>query len=146
VSSESDHLALAERNQGVINFLLTDAAKHPDWIVTVAFYKAVHLVEALFARFNSVCHGGSHVRREEIMKSRADSRYKKIYPHYMALKQASCVARYLAVSSGSSRYFRRFEDYLTAEKVQSEMLGHRLRSIEKSAKGMLTKKKAKKKS
>jgi len=144
VSSESDHLALADRNQGAIAFLLTEADNHPDWIATIAFYKAIHLIEALFHRFSTVKHGGNHSNREQILKAWRDPRYDDIYKHLMALKQASCVARYLSVQGGGRGAYTKFEDYMTADGVQKDILGTRLHLLEKAARNMLAPKKKKK--
>jgi hypothetical protein len=42
------HAAIARRNHDVLNLLLPKCDDHPEWIVTIAFYKAVHLAEAVF--------------------------------------------------------------------------------------------------
>lgn len=47
MASEAAHLAKADSNQ---SFLETIGDEYPDWLAIVAFYKAVHLVEALFAK------------------------------------------------------------------------------------------------
>jgi hypothetical protein len=47
----SAHLRQATRNRELVTKLRSGAisAEHPDWVVTVAFYTVVHLVEAIFA-------------------------------------------------------------------------------------------------
>lgn len=133
--SRDDHLSLAKHNQDVIDFLRTDSARRfHDWVAIVAFYKALHLIEALFACFSWIKHGGDHATRERILKS--DTRYDAIRPHYRALKEASSVARYLSLAGGGKHY-NTFGDYMTVEDVDSYILSHRLRSIEKSAMAML---------
>ena len=134
--NKAEHLALAEHNQGVIDYLKLEAARHPDWIATVAFYKALHLVEALFTRFTTIKHGGNHVVREETMKK--DRRYDNIFPHYKVLKEVSCVARYLASDGSHPRHFSTFTDYLTVDEVLSDILEHRLHQIEESVKRLLS--------
>ncbi len=49
MSAERDHIALANVNHAALNHLLEDYARFPEWISTVAFYKAVQVVEAVFA-------------------------------------------------------------------------------------------------
>lgn len=47
--TEADHIALANKNHDVLQHLMQDPERFPEWIVTTAFYKAVQLVEAVFA-------------------------------------------------------------------------------------------------
>ena len=126
--TDKDHQALAEHNQRTIDFLLTGGDEFPDWTATVAFYKAVHLIEALLAREYHT-HGIDHANRGRILKQ--ENRYTNIYRQYSALKEASTVARYLCESNGG-RSYRTFTDYCTMERVKSEILGSRLKELEKS--------------
>lgn len=130
--TEKDHLALASHNQVAIDFLLTGGEDFPDWVTTVAFYKAVHLIEALIARDYGI-HGIDHTQRGRILKN--EHRYTNIYRHYNALKEASSVARYLADSEGG-RAYKQFTDYLTMTQVKSDILDSRLKGIEKSIAGL----------
>lgn len=116
------YLAAAQRDQKVIDYLLGGPADFSEWITTIAFYKALHLVEALFAH-DGKWHKKSHVSRESLLK--ATTRYSHIYEHYRPLWNASMVARYLLGESI-------FSNYLSPEKVRSELLNHRLTKIEKS--------------
>lgn len=106
----------------------------PDWIVTVAFYKALHLVEALIFKDQGLRHGRNHAIRERILK--CEPRYGHIYRHYMGLKEASCVARYLQNSAGTKSY-QRFEDYCTMEGVKRDLLNHRLHQLEQSVRKLI---------
>jgi hypothetical protein len=45
--SKEAHLAIAERNQQCIDYLKQDLSHYAEWVTTVAFYKALHLVDAL---------------------------------------------------------------------------------------------------
>ncbi len=131
MSSEDAHLALAQRNQVAIDHLLGKPDDCAEWVVTVAFYKALHLVEAVFCH-DGIGHGQNHERRDELLKR--NRRYSHIYKHYRPLWAASIVARYLEDrdrNRGDTGYSS-FSDYLSVADVQSQMLGHRLREIEKS--------------
>jgi hypothetical protein len=55
---EQAHVLKAKANE---DFLGTIDDRYPEWMVTVAFYKAVHLVEAVFAREG--VHSQGHVDR-----------------------------------------------------------------------------------
>ncbi len=48
MASEAEHIDLASSNQNLIDHLIHENAFH-DWLATVAFYKAIHVVEAVFA-------------------------------------------------------------------------------------------------
>ena len=127
-------MALAAHNQDTINFLLTGGDGYPDWVSTVAFYKAIHLVEALIAReFNT--HGHDHKSRRAILKRH--NRYANIYKQYVALEEAASIARYLCDTNGG-RSFRTFTDYCTMADVKSMLLGVRLRELERSIQGLRT--------
>jgi len=130
--SKEAHLQLAERNQHVLDYLLAEPQKCAEWIATVAFYKALHLVEALFAH-HGLGHSHNHEDRDHRLK--ADRRYHHIYKHYRPLWAASIVARYLCDPQG--RQFSRFHDYLTPQHLQSQLLDHRLQQVEKSVHKLL---------
>ena len=121
------YLAAAQRDQKVIDRLLEGPTDFSEWITTIAFYKALHLVEALFAH-DGAWHEKSHVSRELLLK--ATTRYSHIYEHYRSLWNASMVARYL---QGESI----FSNYLSLEEVRSELLNHRLKKIEKSVSNLM---------
>lgn len=83
-----EHVAKWKHNR---DFLATIPDKYCDWTVTVAFYTAVHAVEAVFAK-DSVQHEGSHKGRNQILKLR--SRYHTVWRNFRPLWAASQVARY----------------------------------------------------
>jgi hypothetical protein len=128
---EPEHLALAAHNQDTIDFLLTGGDRFPDWVATVAFYKALHLIDAMLDRDLGI-DGVDHSRRRSILKH--ENRYKTIYGHYKALEEASTIARYLACPTGAA--YKTFTDYLSPSQVKQQLLDHRLASIEKSIAGL----------
>ena len=135
--NEAAHITLARRNQKTIDHLLQNPSAFAEWITTVAFYKALHIVEAIFARDKDTVHGRDHGIRANFLKS--NNRYRNIWKHYRPLWAASTVARYLQDSIGTNREYTSFSQYLSPERVESEILGHRLHQIEKSAKKLLSK-------
>ena len=68
-----------------------DPALFPDWVVTAAFYQAVHLAEGLLVRKGRA--SGSHVARNGILKRL----FPTMWAHYRPLYNQSRVARYLCV-------------------------------------------------
>ena len=100
MACESVHIQVANRNQGTINHLCEDRKEHSTWIVTVAFYKALHIVEAVFASDSSIRHTSDHATR--FVKLRTTRKYEHIYRRYSKLSRASNVARYLEDDSSGS--------------------------------------------
>jgi hypothetical protein len=134
VASRTDHLALADHNQQTIDYLRQAGDRFPDWITTVAFYKAVHLVDALLAHD----HGRHfHDHRARFAALKRENRYLAIYRHFRPLYEASCVARYLQASGGRQDYHQ-FTDYVPADAVEAEILTARLAPLEKSARKLLS--------
>ena len=113
---------MAAKCQATIDYLLLERDNHPEWIAVIAFYKALHLVETLFAH-DKASHSRNHESRESLLKS--DRRYKNIWEHYRVLWTISTVARYL--SSVES-----FAEYMSPEDVEKEVIRHRLNQVEKS--------------
>ncbi len=132
--SDAEHLAVAERNQQLIDHLLPDISRFGDWITVIAFYRALHLVEAVFFRNHPNKHGHNHESRENMLKR--TPRYKHIYKHYRTLWAASTVARYLEDRSSGTTYAS-FADYLSPADVQGLILNHYLKQVEKSAAAFL---------
>jgi hypothetical protein len=128
MASEAAHVAVANRNQATINFLCADFDRHSAWIATIAFYKALHLVEAAFANDPAIGHVGDHLSRFECLK-KAPS-YQHVYRHYGPLFRASLLARYLEDSRGHQ--VPCFDAYLPPAQVQATLLFHHLKQIEQS--------------
>jgi len=136
--NEQTHLQIARRNQALIDHLLSLEDTFPEWIVIVAFYKALHLVDALFDRHLQK-DGQSHKNRDRILKT--TKRYAHIFRHYSPLRHASELARYASHLSDDSPGYNTYKDYLSLELVKSEILGHRLAQIEKTVTKLLARKK-----
>jgi hypothetical protein len=132
---ENAHIRLAKHNQDLINHLLPDKKNYSDWITTVAFYKALHLVEAVFFCERSILHGRSHENRDSHLKS--IKKFEQIYRHYRPLWAAATIARYLE-NVGKGKTYNNFYEYLDPDEVESKILKHRLMQLERSARKFLT--------
>ena len=123
---EKSHLELANHNQEFLDTLVPQVERFPDWVATVAFYKAVHIVEAVFAceRVGSL-HSSDHMARNHRLKT--TPRYEKINEHYRVLYSASILSRYMRDDEAV------FVDQYKPDQVIGELLNHSLRQIEKSA-------------
>ena len=99
MATESEHRQQAQHNAEFLRAI--DGNQFPDWVVTVAFYRAVHLVEMLFAHDNRQA-GGSHTGRNQALKRH----YGKLWNEYRPLYNLSRTARYwcMAVKPSNMKY------------------------------------------
>ncbi|HUT10220.1 MAG TPA: hypothetical protein VMY42_06970 [Thermoguttaceae bacterium] len=133
MSTEADHIALANKNHAVLSHLLKDFETFPEWVTVAAFYKAVQVVEAVFVKNQGrCCHG--HQKRLESLKRCG---YRDLHKHYRALWGASSVARYLYDTTQDKPYSC-FTDYLTADQVKKNIAEKRLHGVECCAVGLLS--------
>ena len=101
-----------------------NSPQHADWIVTLAFYKALHAVDSYLARKNIHPKGHksnrSNIGRIEYVKKHLST----LYPQYTTLFTASQNARYEA-----------YTYYLNPQEV-TELVNHAL-DVEKHIKSLL---------
>lgn len=135
MATESEHIALANRNHDALCVLLGADDEHPEWVATIAFYKALQIVEATFA-FKSIGHGHGHSKRLEILQYSKHG-YASLCKHYEALLEASEVARYLGCRTSSAGYSS-FTSYMPMADVKTDLLQKRLMNVETHAKAFLS--------
>lgn len=130
--SKEAHLAAAAENQQAIDYLSERLDDFPGWTTTVAFYKALHIVEALFAVDGAGAggHTDDHRERNRILKQ--TKRYQQIWRYYRELFQASLVARYLREDQSGPTY-EVFSRYMPPQRVRQLVLNHWLRQLGMSA-------------
>jgi hypothetical protein len=124
------HAAIARRNHDVLNLLLPKCDDHPEWTVTIAFYKAVHLAEAVFKHVDG-SDSTEHIDR----KDRLRDEYPDIWKLYSPLFMASKVARYLECGrpgTSSHQVFSTFAAHRTPNWVRNAVT-HNLKRIEEWA-------------
>jgi len=126
------HLSVAHRNQLCLDFLRPQISVHPEWVVVVAFYQALHLVEAVFASLPTPYHSTDHSDRRQRLF--ADNRFKNLRDHYRPLERASKIARYLHDDNSA---YASFSAFLTPADVETQILNHRLRQVQKAAEKFL---------
>lgn len=148
--SESAHASLVLHNVDVLGSLC-ERKGHHDWVSVVAFYTALHAVEALFARQkpDGRAHGQSHENREHLLKS--DHRYSNLYKHYRPLQGIATVARYLEDNRGRvgkkvPHGIACFDDYMSEADVRNEVIAHRLNQVLRTASRLLRKEEGAKRS
>lgn len=124
------HAELARRNQAVIDLLLPLCDAHSEWVTTVAFYKAVHIAEAVF-KHEDGSDSTDHWDRNQ--RLRLD--YSETWKLYSSLWMASKVARYLECGDPGTRNhqsFSTFSRHRTPSQVRN-LVSHNLRKIEQWA-------------
>jgi hypothetical protein len=94
MASPEAHIAKAKHNIKTIALLSQDLTQK-DWIVTVAFYAALHIVDTVLFHTQTGYqqHGQSHDTRETIIKN--NNKLQKIWDCYRPLLNQSIIARYL---------------------------------------------------
>lgn len=144
MASEADHISLANKNHDALVHLLQAGGGivHAEWICVIAFYKAVHVAEAVFAnQLNQ--HSNCHDDRLDRLKM---ARFSELFKAFRPLYCASMVARYL-VDSGQMKVdpaFKKvqkyscFTDYMPAADVQEKLLKKRLKVLEDHAVSLLS--------
>jgi len=85
-----EHLVQWRHNR---KFISQIPGHYADWIVTVAFYTALHAVEAILTA-DGARPRSSHKDRHTILQ--AERRYQKIHEDYCTLYDLALVARYSA--------------------------------------------------
>jgi hypothetical protein len=130
--SKEAHLAAARENQLAIDYLAEELDRFSGWTATIAFYKALHVVEALFAIDGAGVggHTDKHKIRNKVLKT--TPRYQQIWRNYRELFQTSLIARYLRSDEHAPEH-EIFSQYMPPEVVRRMVLNHWLRQVEKSA-------------
>ncbi len=124
MASAHEHLAKWRHNRQFLNTIQQDC--YADWMVTVAFYAAVHCVESLLAK-DKISHGMTHEGRNDCLKR--NNRYKKIWENFRPLYEASMVARYLCHNGKSCPSF---DQWMNVDDIKKLLIAKNLCEIEKS--------------
>jgi hypothetical protein len=141
MSLEAEHIAQANRNQAVLEYLLLEPTMCAEWVAVVAFYKALHVVEAIFSRDPAICH--THIHGQRLEKLKHTKVYQSLYPSYRTLWSAATIARYLSgeIKTGSgptNQAYARFEDYLPVSDLRPRLLDSFLFDFERKASTFLS--------
>jgi len=123
---EKQHIQWALHNIDVIQYL-HEKPLFCDWVATVAFYAALHIVDAVLHHQETVYrrqHGFAHDQRRNIL--RQSGKYKGLYANYSKLRTHSQIARYLQLSRGGAMFF---QQYMTFEQVTAVLLQQQLKTI-----------------
>jgi hypothetical protein len=107
------HQDRANRNRALLDSI--SATGPPDWMATVAFYVAVHLVEKLRA------YSGEHSTNHDERAAAVRKQFRAIQVPYHQLYEVSRLARY-----GTTGQFK-----MTVQQVKSLLIDTQLVAIEK---------------
>lgn len=110
------HLRQAQHNRELIEALDPSSTRFLDWLVTVAFYTALHQIEAWFA--DNGLHSEDHTQRDDWL-SRVKELRRTVWPRYKELEFQSRQARYECVSFDRSFVQNRILTYL--DDIEQEM-------------------------
>ncbi len=108
--NNSSHLAQYQKNKELLSVeeMAIDTTRHLDWVITIVFYCAVHLVESELAK-KPFCSNDHRERLEEIKKT---STLQPILNEYHTLFHASKKVRYLCfnyVKKDARRFYSLLE-------------------------------------
>ena len=129
--TEQAHIEVARVNQTTLEYLLCKLVDHSPWVATVAFYKALHVAEAVFARNPEVGHCADHLTRNRTLKAK----YGGMWRHYRLLWSLSCLARYLA---DGEKEIRSFTDYMKPDDVKAVVVDSHLVGVQRAAAAYLS--------
>jgi len=95
VPTADEHIKKYEKNKELLNKEVFDIHNtgYKEWVVTIAFYSALHLVEYKFYK-DSKLHTGNHKAR--LTNVRINKAYRDIRSDYKYLYDQSIKARYTA--------------------------------------------------
>lgn len=114
------HLHQARHNRDLITALDPSTTPFLDWVVTGAFYAALHLVEAWFA--GQGLHFTSHTERDDWI-SKAKELRRTIWPRYKELEFQSRRARYQCTAFDRNDVQQRLLVYLSDIEQEIHKLG-----------------------
>jgi len=133
------HEAVAIRNQVVLDELTANLehrfVEFAPWVISVAFYKALHLVEGILfidgihSRERRPIHSQDHTERKNILRR---NRYANLWKHYRPLYEASMVARYLCDTSGTGNSLEFSEKYIKDSSILDTLIRHHLHQIQRT--------------
>lgn len=134
--SKASHLCVIKENTAAIDWLRQATPPMPQWVVTVAFYKALHIVEAVFIadKKSPIKHADDHSQRNDVLKRH--NRYQHLWKHYRPLWNDSLIARYLQGNKEVDTYCG-FADYMSLSEVEKKHLDHHLVQIVHTARTLL---------
>jgi hypothetical protein len=122
----------ATENLRALQYLRVKIDDFPQWATTVAFYTALHVIEAVFAHDNR--HTDDHAQRNRLLKT--NQRYRHLWQHYRPLWNDSLIARYLKCDETPTTV-ELFSNYMLPADVEAYHIRHNLHQIILSARRLM---------
>lgn len=94
---EISHHRQAKHNECLLaeDILSAKPTIYPDWTITIAFYCALHLIDAELAKHHKIhSFDGGHVQRRRLVNDHFMGKSRRAIVHYNSLLSASIRARY----------------------------------------------------
>lgn len=108
-------------------FLIQEHSKFPEWITTIAFYKAVQIVEAICVEIRGRgCNG--HESRLRILELPPFNK-TSLFKHHRSLWNESSIARYLSDRTSHATYST-YSDRIPPTEVVDKIIRRRLIPLE----------------
>lgn len=120
MASGEQHLEKYEFNRELLkNEMSVQNTKHYDWIVTIAFYSALHLIEMEIFNSEEISreHTDNHKQRTKIIKDCCE--FKNIEAAYQQLNTRSWHARYTGFHTNEKHAKRMMQNL---EIIENELL------------------------
>jgi hypothetical protein len=121
MATKDEHIQQWKHNRA---FLTELPPSYPDWLVTVAFYAALHAVDSILAH-DRVARINSHDARNDVLYR--TNRYSAIQLKYQPLYTLSRTVRYLANPSA----------WVAADQVQKNVVERYLYPVERSVQRLM---------
>lgn len=118
--NEKQHRLQYQRNKETIIFLLSSPNPYYEWVVTVAFYTALHLVDLVITKKLGFDPIHSHSDRDKYLEKL--SCLKEIRQEYKSLQLDSKQARYYCVPFNKVKAEKSLDKLAKIEKFIFDML------------------------
>lgn len=114
--SAAEHVEVARQNSLTLAALKTASGSHAPWIATVAFYEALHIVDArlFFDGHDPI----GHKDRFLVLRNQA---YQPLWFHFQPLYNTSRIARYSSVTA--------FAQHIKPSEVENRLIRLHLAKI-----------------
>ena len=138
--TKTAHEKAAKDNLSALKYCQERIEDFPQWATVIAFYTALHVVEAVFAADTELtasnrAHSDDHYDRNDKLKR--NKRFQHIWKHYQPLFNDSLIARYLQSDRTTPDFFESFSDYMSPSDIVDTHINHNLRQIILSSRRLL---------
>lgn len=118
--SDVEHNKQYQHNKSLLQFteFCVDSTNYYDWVITIIFYAAVHLVEDVLANSNNPSHSKDHFDRK--IQILANAKLRPVASQYLTIYNQSIRARYKCLSFTKTEIENIIRDFNLLEKAASQ--------------------------